>query len=68
MFGNAGFVLVVEIIKAAMLKGLARHGGCLLAIAADGGIHGEPCVVHGVAETAVEKFRFRFGSLESFAC
>ena len=66
MLGNAGYVLVVEIIKAAMLKGLAGDCRCLLAIAADGGIHGEPCVVHGVAETAVEKFRFRFGSLESF--
>ena len=68
MFGNAGYVLVVEIIKAAMLKGLACHGGCLLAIAADGGIHGEPCVMHGVPETAVEKFRFRFGAFESFNC
>ena len=68
MFGNAGFVLVVEIIKAAMLKGLAGDCGCLLAIPADGGIHGEPCVMHGVAETAFEKFRFRFGSFESFAC
>ena len=66
MFGNAGFVLVVEIIKAAMLKGLARHGGCLLAIAADGGIHGEPRVMRGVAETAVENFRFRFGAFDSF--